>query len=194
MNNITGKIHQSTFPVVMLLTLLSASYNTLAEQAPITICTDYHCDETQSVSLTPQQIQTLKSLFTDVLDATTEREQIRHAIAFMEVQVGKVTDTWRDLGMNPYQVSNEPGQLDCIAESINTTTYLNLLASNHLLQWHQVLKRQKRVAWVVNIHWTAVIQDSRSNIRYAVDSWFLDNGQLPYIQELKAWKQWHRFE
>jgi hypothetical protein len=37
-------------------------------------------------------------------------------------------------------------------------------------------------------HTTAVIEETASGDRYAVDSWFLDNGQPPYIARLEVWK------
>ena len=38
-------------------------------------------------------------------------------------------------------------------------------------------------------HTTAVIEDIGTGTRYAVDSWFFDNGIPPAIVELSAWKK-----
>ena len=54
--------------------------------------------------------------------------------------------------------------------------------------------RQKRNPLIFNVHWAAIIRDTRDDRRYAVDSWFLDNGEPPYVQPLEDWKSGRRFE
>ena len=156
-------------------------------RTPFTACLDYHCDRQQRVVLSDRDWQDLGALFPPGLDAPAERAAIRRAIALFEQRVGAVTGTWRDLGENAAG-AGLPGQLDCIAESRNTTTYLRLLADAGLLHWHQVLQRVRRQRWIFAIHWTAVIRDTSTGATYAVDSWPLDNGQPPYIQPLDAWR------
>ena len=64
---------------------------------------------------------------------------------------------------------------------------LGLYALAGLLQWHAVEERELRHPWILDLHWAAVIRDTSTDQRYAVDSWFLDNGQPPYIQPLDQW-------
>jgi hypothetical protein len=149
-------------------------------------CTDYHCDAGQMVTLTASQWQTIRDLFAADSSPAKERESIRQAIALFENIVGAITGTWRDLAGN-FLGSGQPGQLDCISESKNTTKYLQLLFDDDLLKWHDVEERQVRHPLIFNTHWTAVIVDHSNGEQYAVDSWFLDNGQPPYIQPLSDW-------
>lgn len=121
-----------------------------------------------------------------------EREQIRSAVASLETEVGNITGTWRDLGEN-VAGAGLPGQLDCISESRNTTTYLNLLEADRLLKWHTVEDRAVRTL-IIFSHWSAVIKERGNGKRYVVDSWFLDNGEPPYIQTLTDWKSRRRFD
>lgn len=160
----------------------------LAWQAPPTFeaCTDYHCDILQPVTLHPDQWQKIRSLFPATRSAVEERQQIGAAIARFEQLVGEQTDNWRDLAENDGEGS-ESGQLDCIAESLNTTTYLRLIERDNLLKWHQVEERRRRNPWLFNIHWTATIKEINTRQRYAVDSWFFANGQAPVIQPLDTW-------
>ncbi|MDZ7749958.1 MAG: hypothetical protein U5K43_15080 [Halofilum sp. (in: g-proteobacteria)] len=72
-------------------------------------------------------------------------------------------------------------------ESRNTAGYLRLLAARGLLAWHDVGARAKRLRWVLDQHWTAVVIDRSDGGRWAIDSWFLDNGERPYVQRLDAW-------
>ena len=156
-------------------------------------CTDFHCDREREVQLTTRQWQNIRTLFTGTVSPGQERNRLRQAIALLEVYAGNITGTWRDL---PRNITGEgpQGQLDCISESKNTTTYLALLHNNGLLRWHDIEERQVRHTFVFNAHWSAVIRDRISGKRYAVDSWFRGNGYPPYIQPLQEWKSGRRFD
>jgi len=156
-------------------------------------CTSYHCKSGQRVQLDSPQWRAVSELFGNVDSPTQERQQLRQAIALLERETGAITGTWRDLGGN-VAGAGQPGQLDCIAESKNTTTYLQLISDAGLLKWHVVEDRQKRNPLIFNVHWAAIIRDTRDDRRYAVDSWFLDNGEPPYVQPLEDWKSGRRFE
>jgi hypothetical protein len=161
--------------------------------APFFSCTDYHCDEGETVTLSDDQWQRVVSLFPVTENPAEERRQIRRAIARLETEVGAITGTWRDLAKN-VAGAGLPGQLDCISESKNTTTYLQLLSRHGLLRWHAVEERRSRQPWILNVHWSAVIRDLRTGRQYAVDSWFLDNGEPPFIQPLEHWRAGRRFD
>ena len=151
------------------------------------ICYNFECSRQKTVQLDAQQWQALRALFSPVpVSAAEERATIRRAIAQMEDFVGTLTGTSGELGGN-VAGAGLSGQMDCIDESTNTTTYLTLLQQDGLLRWHQVQERAKRSKWMFDVHWAAVIRDTNSAQLYAVDSWFLDNGQPPYIQQLVDW-------
>jgi len=151
-------------------------------------CTDYHCDTGKMVTLSASQWRAVRNLFTAGASPAEERAAIRKAIALLEHTVGALTGTWRDLGGN-VAGAGEAGQLDCISESKNTTTYLQLLADDGLLKWHDIGERRIRHTLIFNAHWTAVIIERNSGKHFAVDSWFLDNGEPPRIQPLSDWLQ-----
>lgn len=161
--------------------------------APFFSCTDYHCDEGETVTLGDRQWRQVVSLFSPTASPAEERQQIRRAIALLETEVGEITGTWRDLAKNAAG-AGQPGQLDCISESKNTTTYLKLLSNHGLIRLHAVEDRELRHPWILDVHWSAVIRDRSTGMRYAVDSWFLDNGQLPFIQPLDEWLAGRRFD
>jgi hypothetical protein len=161
--------------------------------APFFSCTDYHCDQGETVTLSEEQWHRVVSLLPAAETPAEERQQIRRAIALLETEVGAITGTWRDLAKN-VAGAGLPGQLDCISESKNTTTYLQLLSRHGLLRWHEVEERRSRQPWILNVHWSAVIRDLDTGRQYAVDSWFLDNGELPFIQPLEQWMAGRRFD
>jgi hypothetical protein len=120
--------------------------------------------------------------------AIEERERIRIAIALFESIIGSKTGTSHDKGKN-FPGLGLKGQMDCVDEATNTSVYLTLLQDQHLLKWHRVLHRTNRGIGTLQVpHFTAVISDIESGSEYAVDSWFLDNGERPYIVPLSAWK------
>ncbi len=182
-----------TLRILHFTCLSLAAVTVTAAPPPFFSCTDYHCDEGRSVQLSEAQWQSVRDLFSDVSSAVGERQQLRRAIARLEQTIGAITGTWRDLAEN-VAGAGEPGQLDCIAESKNTTTYLQLLHDDGLLRWHGVEARAMRHPLIFNVHWAAVIRDTQTGQRYAVDSWFLDNGQPPYIQPLNDWQAGKRFK
>jgi len=154
---------------------------------PFTVCSGYECSRSDTLTLSDGQWREISALFTPAAaSAREERASIRRAIARMEQMVGGQNGTSADLGGN-VAGGGMPGQMDCIDESRNTTTYLELLRQNSLLRRHEVRERAQRDKWIIDVHWTAVIRDTDSGQLYAVDSWFLDNGEEPYIQKLEDW-------
>jgi hypothetical protein len=160
---------------------------------PFFSCTDYHCDTGRMVTLTDSQWREVRDIFAIDTSPSQEREEIRRAIALLEQKVGAITGTWRDLGGN-VAGAGEPGQLDCISESKNTTTYLQLMSDDGLLKWHAVEPREVRHPFIFDVHWSAVIRDRTDGKRFVVDSWFLDNGQPPYVQPLEDWLDGKHFD
>ncbi len=153
------------------------------------VCHGNSCRDITTLALDAAQRRTLAALFDKPPpDAASERARLATAIAAMERWVGARTGTDRDLG-GTFPGFGLPGQMDCIDESTNTTSYLTLFASRGWLRFHRVEPRMTRgflpFAWP---HTTAVIREIGTGRRYAVDSWFLDNGQPPFIVPLKIWR------
>ncbi|MBZ0093609.1 MAG: hypothetical protein K8F27_15490 [Sulfuricellaceae bacterium] len=167
----------------------------IADPTPgrFSVCYNNTCKELAVIGLSPPQWQSVKALFQPPpSDAAGERKIIALAVARMEQLVGPLTDTAHDKGQNadPDDGSNE---MDCIDESTNTTTYLRLFVHDGLLRWHTVEDRATRGWFLFGWpHTTAVIRERASGVSYAVDSWFLDNGQPPFILPLDEWRRgWH---
>jgi hypothetical protein len=153
------------------------------------VCFDHTCASVVTVSLTADEWRSAtRPVREPAASATAERAAIAESIALLEAIVGRYTGTHRDRGRNLPGIG-QAGQLDCIDESTNTTTYLRLLERDGLFRHHSVGKRSTRFGLFVGMpHTTAVIEELGSQRRYAVDSWFLDNGQPPFIAELEHWK------
>lgn len=86
----------------------------------------------------------------------------------------------------------EGTQHDCVDESLNTTIYLTLLERKGLLKFHSVGTPTVRLPLIHAGRWphqTATMIDTQSQIPYAVDSWFHDNGFPAEIIALEKWKK-----
>jgi hypothetical protein len=153
------------------------------------VCFDHSCRTIVTRSFSPGEWQRITGpLQSPAPTALAERAAIANTIALMEQNVGEKTGTAGDRGGNLAGFGQQ-GQMDCIDESSNTTTYLKLLQQAELLRFHKVMERSTRFGLFVGMpHTTAVIREVASRQDYAVDSWFFDNGELPVIMELDAWK------
>jgi len=153
------------------------------------VCFDHSCRSIVTRSFTSREWQQMTApLRQPATSAAAERSAIAQAIALMEQLVGEKTGTAGDRGGNLAGFGQQ-GQMDCIDESNNTTTYLQLLQRDGLLRHHVLQDRTTRFGLSAGMpHTTAVILDVATQRRYAVDSWFFDNGEPPVIMLLEDWE------
>jgi len=152
------------------------------------MCHDHGCKTVEQLSLSDTQWQQIARHFLPVvLSAAQEREQIAEAIAEFEKIIGIKTNTSQDkAGLFAHMGS--AGQLDCIDESTNSTTYLLIFQQAGLLKWHEPINPVTRGFFIFGWpHSSAAMKEKQSQIKYAVDSWFEDNGQRPHIIPLPQW-------
>ena len=157
------------------------------------ICHSGGCAEVSAVSLSDEEWQKVSAIFeNNVQNAAKERAQIAAAIGVLETLVGEKIGTSGDLA-GTFGNSSHKGQLDCNDEAINSTTYMRLLASNRLIHLHAIEDTRTRnfffTGWP---HSTAVIRDITTGERFAVDSWFYDNGHAATIVPFAQWKSGYK--
>ncbi len=153
------------------------------------VCYDNGCASLAEVSLDEAERDAIRAiLLPAAADAAAERDRLRAAVAQMERFVGEKTGTSRDRGGTFNFVGDR--QMDCIDESTNTWTYLTMFRRHGLLRHHEVGDPATR-GWIIFgwPHTTAVIREIASGARWAVDSWFLDNGEPPFILPLEVWRR-----
>lgn len=187
---------------LMLITALSSradlsDMSRIFRQTPslsaFEVCFGGGCAEIRSLVLTTEEWQKVSAIFNNApVDAAQERELIAKAIAQLEIIVGEKIGTSNDLAGTFFE-GRLSGQLDCNDEAINTTTYMRLMQQAGLIKWHEIEDTRTRNfffnGWP---HSTAVIRDAKSSTRFAVDSWFYDNGVPPVIVPFKEWKAGYR--
>jgi hypothetical protein len=180
-----------SLPANAALSDINRIYQQIPALHDFEVCTGGGCAEVKHVSLTDEEWQSIASIFTDariVINAEQERDQIALAIGAFESIVGSKTSTETDLA-GTFGNSDYPGQLDCNDEAINSTTYMRLMRQNGLLKFHEIEDTRTRnfffTGWP---HSTAVIHETASGERFAVDSWFYDNGFPATIVPFTVWK------
>jgi hypothetical protein len=189
----------SRFPLLVLLLLLTAC-SAEAEQRRIAalvdpaasvsgfdVCHGSNCAVRTPTGLTEAEWQSIAAIFDDAGGTPgDERRAIALAVARFEALVGPKTNTSSDADRNRSDPDRST-QLDCVDETVNTTTYLRLIEDAGLLRWHGTAAPAHRHFGLVDFHNTAVIAENESGARWAVDSWFAPNGQPPAIVPLEAW-------
>lgn len=158
------------------------------------ICFGGGCAEVKHVALTTEDWQKVEHSFLSnvPLNATQEREKIAQAVGLLEEIVGAKVGTSNDIA-GTFYAGKLSGQLDCNDEAINTTTYMRLMQQTGLIKWHAVEDTRTRnfffTGWP---HTTAVIREIETGERFAVDSWFYDNGASATIVPFATWKSGYR--
>ncbi len=164
-----------------------------ATPAHLPVCHGYGCRLRTVVALSGPEWAQVAALFVPPApDPAEERRRIALAIGRIERLVGPKAGTARDRGENSLTLA-AAGELDCVDEAANTTTYLKVLAAAGLLRWHEVAAPAGRGhffdGWPHN---TAVVAERAGGARYAIDSWFFDNGRpaavVPLAQWLAGWR------
>ena len=152
-------------------------------------CHGYGCKFKQEISLSQSEWNKIKKpLKWKSKSAKTERKNLAKSLKKFEEIVGKkagtdvdVADTFKKLG---------DFQLDCADESTNNSLYIKILQDHGLLKHHTVETPEIRgisggAFW---LHETAIIKETKTNKKFAVDSWWKDHGNEPYIIPLEEWK------
>lgn len=153
------------------------------------ICIGGGCAAIKHLSLNHEEWQRVTEIFYRAgseVDAKQERQLISMAIGELEKIVGDKTDTAHDLAGTFHALT---GQLDCNDEAINSTTYMRLMRLGGLIKLHEVEDMRTRNfffnGWP---HSTAVMHEIATGERFAVDSWFYDNGYPATVVPFALWK------
>ena len=176
------------------LSAISRIFRQTPQLTTFEICQGGGCAQISKTALTELEWNAVTRIF-DVPTKTAqeknevvERQKIAQAIGVLENLVGKKIGTTADLAGTFFD-GKLSGQQDCNDEAINSTTYMRLLKQKGLMPLHEIEDMRTRnfffTGWP---HTTAVIREIKTGERYAVDSWFYDNGHAATIVTFKQWK------
>ncbi|MDQ0315828.1 hypothetical protein [Amorphus orientalis] len=156
----------------------------------LVVCHGFGCARRTSVSLSPKNLEKLRAILVRGRSSPeAERRAIGKAVAWMERTVAPTVGSEGDIGGLDIWNSGVAGQMDCIDESTNTTSYLLLAEKRGFLKHHTVQRPVARGFFLDGRypHATAVISEAETGERFAVDSWRKANGELPIIMPLQTW-------
>lgn len=162
-------------------------------QAPrgntVSVCSAHGCRHKSSFTFTHHDIAALTALMDAHRGSTAagERRAIGKAVAWIESRVGPATGTGGDRAGLDLAGAGDAGQMDCVDEATNTTSYLAVLAANGLLRHHVVLRPMAKDGLARWTHYFTVIRETASGQRWAVDSFMYENGREPIIMEAEKW-------
>ena len=152
-------------------------------------CKGYGCRLIDHVKLSSKEWRRIDRFFrTPAKNAEIERSRLESVIGEFERIVGPITNTHTDVKDTFYKLGDD--QLDCVDESVNTTTYLLMLQERGHLKFHEIEQPAARPILLAGNRWphqAAVVRDKETQTRYVVDSWFEDSGADAYVVEVKEW-------
>ena len=178
---------------ILALALAGACH---AEQA-VSICYNYGCEAEAVAMFSDAQLKWAADMLAGATSPEQERIRIALSVGQLYLWAGQQTPVAADRGGN-YDDDGEHGSMDCIDHSTTTTRFLEMMAARGWLHYHRVLPVQRRSRFLVSQHFSAAIEElgpvrddaHPSPERYAVDSWFVDNGEPAVILPLEEWMDW----
>jgi hypothetical protein len=181
--------------LVLLVLVATASY---ADES-VSVCFNYGCATQATVRFSAQQLNSVKETLAGAHNASEERTLLAQVIGTLYAWAGKQTPIHADRGGN-FADAGVQGAMDCIDHSTTTTRFLRLLEQHDALHFHHVIATSRR-GWIFQ-HLTATIEElppatasaaSATSVtaaqrpRFAVDSWYVDNGKPAIVLPLAEW-------
>lgn len=156
----------------------------------VVVCHGFGCHYRDSVGLSKRDLATMRRLIAaGRASPEAERQAIARFVAHMEDRVAAAAGSAGDVGGLDMWNAGKRGQMDCIDEAANTTSYLLIAEKRGYLAHHEVRRPVARGFFLDGRypHATAVVREKRSGTPYAVDSWRKPNGERPVVMPLAAW-------
>jgi hypothetical protein len=166
----------------------------LPEENRIFVCSAYTCRTQTEFKFTPEDITKLRSLMVEPkrsAGSAEERLRIGRTLAWMDKRVGDAVGTSADRPGDDFYGAGDPTQMDCVDVATNLTSYLLVLEANGLIKHHAVaplyVKEDIRKGLSGWTHYAAMMVESQTQQKYAVDGWLLPSGKEPEIVEVEKW-------
>lgn len=174
----------------------------------LAVCHGYGCLVQEPVTYSQGQLGEVRRLLFAAHDAGGERQRLAEALGRLYGWAGQQSAIRNDRGGN-YADEGVSGRMDCIDHATTTTRLLRLLERRGALHFHRVLAPVRRARLLIFEHHAAQVAElppaggadgtigaegtdggtasGAEEARYAVDSWFFDNGQPAVILPLDRW-------
>jgi hypothetical protein len=154
------------------------------------VCHGFGCAYRDQLVLTPAKFSHLRALLAAARSAGEERKAIAKAVAWFDVEGGRVAGTVNRVAYASADTKSGPSQMDCIDLTANITELLLALERAKLLKYHRVGDPVSR-GFVIDgrrPHTTPVIVETANGAQWSVDSWTRAYGEHPDIMTISEWK------
>ncbi|WP_153109313.1 hypothetical protein [Propionivibrio limicola] len=159
----------------------------------VKVCYNYGCLAEAEVVFNERQLEEIRQMLVTAPDALHERAMLGMSIGYLLGWAGQQSPISADKGGNLAD-DGVYGRMDCIDHSTTTTRLLRLLEGRGWLKFHRVLEPALRTRLLFFQHFSARIEEmtvpgenADSAQRFAVDSWFFDNGRPAVVMPLTEW-------
>jgi hypothetical protein len=183
------------FPALAFAALVAEGVSMAGADERVSVCFNYGCIAQADVVFSDGQLEALGRSLGRVRTPAGEREAIGGAVGRLLGWAGEQSPISADRGGN-YADDAVYGRMDCIDHATTTTRLLRLLERRGLLRFHRVLEPARRLRFWVFPHYAAQIEEMRRGgkdeeapSRFAVDSWFFDNGHPAAVMRLETWQK-----
>lgn len=154
----------------------------------VSVCHGFGCKLKTSVAFTGADIAAMRKAIGPARTPADERAGVARMVAWAERRVAPTVGSADDVPGLDLVNAGVAGQMDCIDEATNTTSYLLVAAENRLLRHHSVGKPVARGFFIDGRypHATATLIDP-DGTPWAIDSWPHRNGAEPDVMLLSEW-------
>jgi hypothetical protein len=156
----------------------------------VTVCHGFGCNYRTEVGLGSSDRARLAALLSaGRASAEAERRAVATAVAWFDRRVGPQAGTTGRIARAGVLTKTGPGQMDCIDTSRNVTSLLLILGQLGLMKHHQIDAPVARGVFIDGRgpHATAVLRETRSGNKWAVDNWTRAYGEQPEVMPLAQW-------
>jgi hypothetical protein len=154
----------------------------------VSVCHGFGCHLKTAVTFSAADVKAMAKAVGRARTAAEERQGVARLIAWTERRVAPSVGSEGDVPGLDLSNAGVAGQMDCIDEAANTTSYLLIAAEQGLLRHHTVGKPVARGFFIDGRypHATATLVDE-GGTAWAVDAWPTRNGAPPEIMPLETW-------
>jgi len=156
----------------------------------VIICHGFGCARRTTLALTAADRAKLTQLMVSGRkSAVSERLALANAMVWFDRRFGPLAGTTRHIARAGASQSGDPGQLDCVDTSRNTTSLFIVLEDLKLLRHHTIAGPESRGFFLNGQvpHTTAVLAERVGGKKWAIDPWTRAYGQLPEVMPLDQW-------
>ena len=159
--------------------------------ALLVACHGFGCGMQTHVDLSPGDRARLTTMLAaGKSSAAAERRAVAGAVQWLDRRIAPLAGTTQRVARAGLAESHDPGQMDCIDLGANNTSLFLLLAQLRLLTHHRPeLPVSRGILLDARLpHTTAVLGETASGAKWAVDNWTRKYGELPEIMPLEVWR------